>query len=98
MVSMLHRRTLSTMNKGLVCCPVTHTMFEKSHGMARFDSRRKPECDAGGGGTKRREHIYVGPNWITIFLIGKEAAVASSTQENTLIFKATAKIVWFFFS
>lgn len=90
MVSMLHRRTLSTMNKGLVCCPVTHTMFEKSHGMARFDSRRKPECDAGGGGTKRREHIYVGPNWITIFLIGKEAAVASSTQRKHLDFQSNS--------
>lgn len=54
MVSMLHRRTLSTMNKGLVCCPVTHTMFEKSHGMARFDSRRKRECAAGGGGDKEK--------------------------------------------
>lgn len=41
-------------------------------------------------GTKRREHIYVGPKWITIFLIGKEK------KESTLIFKARAKIVFVF--
>lgn len=46
-------------------------------------------------GDKEKGAHLCWPKWITIFLIGKEAAAAAH-KENTLIFKARAKIVFFF--